>query len=147
MKRIVLDNSALCRYRFREPGWQNVAPLIEKIRDREIDAYAPPHLLMEFFQVVRRKCSGHADLRRSVKGHYEWLMRQPIQYVEVDYLMDADRLRLLITRGAGSYDAIYVHLAREQGFPLCTCDRGIVGLQSRIPRLRVLDLDRTPFPR
>lgn len=143
--RVVLDNSAVCRYRFRESNWRNVTPLIEAVQAREVVAYAPPHLLVEFFQVAHKKCAGLADPRRAVKAHYDWLTDLRIQYVEVDYVSDARDLRLLVNVGAGSYDAIYVHLARQQGIPLCTCDRGIVGLQSRVARLRVLDLDRDSF--
>ena len=145
MNRVVLDNSAVCRYRFRETGWQRVSPLIQAIQDREVDAYAPPHLLVEFFQVARKKAASLADPRRAVKRQYDWLMSLPIQYVDVDYLAHARDLRLLIDQGAGSYDAIYIHLARQQGLPLCTCDRGIVALHTRIPRLRVFDLDRSTF--
>lgn len=146
MNRVVIDNSAICRYRFRERGWRNVLPLIQAIEDRQVDPYAPPHLLLEFFQVARKKASSSSDPRRFVKSHYDWLMRLPIQYIEVDYLPDARSLRLLVNQGVGSYDAIYVHLARQRDLPLCTCDRGIVTLQGRVPRLRVLDLDRAAFP-
>ncbi len=72
-------------------------------------------------------------------------MRMPTQYIEVDYLANARDLRLLVNQGAGSYDAIYLHLALQRDLPICTCDKGIVALQARIPRMKVLDLDHTAF--
>ncbi len=145
MNRVVLDNSAVCRFRFREPGWKHVMRLIQAIESREIDAYAPPYLLIEFFQVARKKAVALADPRRSVKLHYDWLMGLPIQYVDVDDLAEARDLRLLIDRGLGSYDSIYVHLARQQNLPLCTCDRGIIAVHARGLRFPLIDLHSTPF--
>ena len=118
---------------------------IKAIENRLVDPYAPPHFLIEFFQVARKKASSLSDPRRFVKSHYDWVMRLPIQYVEVDYVAEARDLRRLVNAGVGSYDAIYIHLAQQRSLPLCTCDRVIVGLRGRIPRLMVLDLDRTPF--
>jgi hypothetical protein len=51
---VVVDNCTLCRFRFKEPNWQYVEPLIKAIRAREVIAYAPPHLLVEFYHVAQR---------------------------------------------------------------------------------------------
>ena len=144
---VVLDNSALCRYRFREPDWENVEPLVRAVRERRVIVYAPQHLLLEFLHVAKRKANaaGLKDGGRAVKRHYDWLATLPIQYIQVDYNANVRDLRLLVDRGAGSYDALYVHLARQLDATLCTCDRGIVALCASGLRFKVYDLDRRPF--
>ena len=147
IRSVVLDNSALCRYRFRETGWENVAPLVQAIRNRQVFAYAPQHLLLEYLHVAKKKAStqGVKDGQRAVKRHYDWLATLPIQYVQVDYAANVRELRRLVDRGAGSYDAIYVHLARRLDATLCTCDKGIVALQTSGLRFKVHDLEGSPF--
>ena len=144
---VVLDNSALCRYRFREPDWENVKPLIQAVRERRVIAYAPQHLLLEFLHVAKKKANvaGLKDGGRAVKRHYDWLATLPIQYVQVDYSANVRELRLLVDRGAGSYDALYVHLARQLNAALCTCDKGIVALYATGLRFKAYDLDHSPF--
>ena len=148
IRSVVLDNSAVCRYRFREAGWENAEPLVRAIRDRRLIAYAPQHLLLEFLHVAKKKANaeGVKDGRRAVKRHYDWLATLPIQYVQVDYAANVRELRLLVDHGAGSYDALYIHLARRLDATLCTCDRGILTLHSSGLRFRACDLDRMPFP-
>lgn len=143
---VVIDTSVLIRYRFREPGWQNTIHLLNAVQCRATIAYAPPHLLLEFFQSAHRKTLGNADRRRALKRHFDWLLSLPIDYVDVDYVAEARSLRLLVGVGAGSYDALYVYLARRARVPLCTCDLGIVRL-SMAPQLRftVRDLDSSSF--
>ena len=142
---VVVDNSALCRFRFRESGWRLVRPLVHEIEARRVVAYAPPHLLIEFFHVAQKKAGGLSQSARSVKRHYDWLMGLPIQYVPVDYLQSASELRRLVNRGAGSYDAIYIHLAQRLRHPLCTCDTGIVALHDAGLNFAIRDLHQTAF--
>jgi len=145
-KAVVVDTSVLIRYRFREPSWENTRPLVDAIQRRQTIAYAPPHLLLEFFHAAHRKTQPLADRKRALKRHFDWLMSLPIDYIDVDYLAEARSLRLFVGAGAGSYDALYVYLAKHRRIPLCTCDVGIVRLSSSGGlRLKISDLDTTAY--
>lgn len=111
---------------------------------REVVAYALPHLLIEFYHAAQRGLGSHHHRSRIVKRHEDWLLSLKLQFVQVDYVSVARDLRLLVNGGAGSYDAIYIHLARRLGHPLWTCDTRILALQHQRLGFTVADLHSCP---
>lgn len=98
MKAVVVDNSTLCRFRFKENNWHFVSPLIEAIQSRDVIAYAPPHLLVEFYHVAQRGLGSHPHRSRIIKRHEDWLISLKLQFVPVDYVSVGRELRLLVNR-------------------------------------------------
>ena len=129
MRRVVIDTSALVCFRYRENQWRNVAPLIKAIVNGKVVAFAPEHSLLELMHATRSKAitAGVSDRTRFIRSHTDWFMALPIQYVAIDYLHSQRELRLLVNRGLGSYDAVFVWLARDRSATLCTRDRGQIG--------------------
>jgi predicted nucleic acid-binding protein len=79
-----------------------------------------------------------------VKRHEDWLLSLKLQFVPVDYILVGRDLRLLVNRGAESYDAIYIYLARKLGHALWTCDTGILSLSQTSLKFGAVDLHSGP---
>lgn len=147
---VVIDNSVLIRARFREPNWRYVEPLVKGLREGKVVGYAPQHLLLEFLHRCvkerNRAASGRLtpDQRnRRLRRDEEWIRALRLQFLSTDYEAEFGSLRRLIGAGAGSYDAVYVHLARRLALPLCSTDRALCGLTVR--GFQAIDLDAKPF--
>ena len=116
----------------------------ERVGGKAWVAYAPAHLLIEFYHVVQKGLGQSATRSRTIKRHEDWLLSLKVQFLPVDYLVASRELRFLVNRGADSYDAIYMYLAMKMGRPLWTCDIGILSLARRPANLRLVDLHGGP---
>lgn len=121
--------------------WTFTKPIVDSIKKGHTLAYAPPQLLIEFYHVVQKGMGMVPHRTRTIKRHDDWLGSLKINFMPVDYVTAQRDLRLLVSRGADSYDAIYIYLARRLGLELWTCDNGILALARGRLGFKVVDLN------
>ena len=110
----MVDASVLAAWCFREPQESEV---LELLQDSAI--HAPFLLTYELTRIARKKATQYPERLNVLSRALHTTLGLDIHWSDVDQL---SVLRLAMTTGLTTYDAIYLYLARTLAVPLATFD-------------------------
>ncbi len=119
----VVDASVIAAITFNEERRDQAERLIG-----DDDMYAPFLLRYELISIARRKIVEEPARRQDVTEGLGKAMALPVRLVEVSY---PEVLELALAHRLSTYDACYLFVARDRGFPLLTFDQRLQAAISR----------------
>lgn len=113
----VVDASVIAAWCFREPRADEAFALI---KDSEL--YAPLLLAFELTSIAYKKASAYPEQANVLEEALRTALALPIHWTMVEHLAV---LHLAMDTRLTTYDACYLHVARQTGLPLITFDKDL----------------------